>query len=289
MKFSMYSGFSPRINSLGPERAADSAASLGFSGVELFCVAKKEYMMSLEDAAKYKNIFSERGLSVACYSAAGSLARYDNIDEVNEDVLSCMLHCVEVAAALGSKNFHHTLFFSLEPEHSHFDFERIYKTVLPAAKKIAARAAELGVTVLYEPQGFYFNGLESFSRFFDEMLKEYSNVGVCGDVGNSLWVDEPVYEIFKKYINYIPHVHLKDYILGDPEDMPDVKQRTRSGRAIKDVPIGAGEIDLKRIFTMLKGVNYSGFVSLEHGGAGGDLDAEAKIAMKLAEEIYNNI
>ena len=59
----------------------------------------------------------------------------------------------------------------------------ILPALLERACAVAAYANSLGLTVLYEPQGFYVNGLDGFTRFFEEMKQRGYRIGVCGDVG----------------------------------------------------------------------------------------------------------
>jgi sugar phosphate isomerase/epimerase len=263
MKFSMYSGFTEYVREHGIEKAAEYAKKNGFSGVEFLYFARDpESIPSVEDGKRYKAVLDSFGLSVACVSMLASVVTYDEPDKVSEFNLDGLMRTVDFAAAVGSKFFHHTLMPVRNPAPpASVSYESLFPVVLEGAKRIADHAAPLGVTVIYEPQGLFFNGREKLGKFYREMKKNCKNVGLCGDFGNSYFVNEEPYALFEEFAEDILHVHVKDYAFVSPSgesvafDAPDAQK--------KEIVIGKGDIDIKRLISIVKRARYDDFVSIE--------------------------
>lgn len=253
------------VDRYGIEQAADCAKELGFSGVEFFFMANHpELIPDIKTAKKYKALLEERGLSTPCVSVGVSLVRNDKPDEICKGDLDGALSALEFAAALGARLFHHTLIMGLSEEKTRgLEYDGIFSLVLDGASIIAKRAAELGVTVLYEPQGKYFNGHERLGKFYKEMKKSYGNVGICCDLGNSFWVGEEPYGFFEEFSKDIKHIHLKDYLITDaPIDEKSAKA-LQGGKYISEAEVGTGVVDMQKFYRLWHSIDYDGFMSLE--------------------------
>ena len=111
---------------------------------------------------------------------------------------------------------HHTLTIGYVPPEGHaVTVQDLLPALLERAGQVAAYANSIGLTVLYEPQGFYVNGLDGFPAFYDAMKARGYDVGVCGDTGNSLYVGCDPAAFFARYASDVRHVHLKDLHLED--------------------------------------------------------------------------
>jgi sugar phosphate isomerase/epimerase len=128
---------------------------------------------------------------------------------------------------------------------------------------VANYCEQLGLICLYEPQGMYVNG-EGLAVFYREMKQRCQNVGICGDVGNSLFVDYDPRRIFDEFAAEIKHVHLKDY---RREQASDGGYPTRGGYRLFDVALGDGHVDILYCLQRLRKIGYRGAYSLEIGGA----------------------
>ena len=168
MDFTYYSHFSANARKNGIEAAADYARALGFSSVEPLGGMDCRYPASVEEASHMKRVLHAHGMRTACYSVG--LTVWNNTDAAET---SLMKH-LEIAAAAGSPYLHHTLLLSLKPIPNGPTYEEAMEAVLPAARRIAHRAKELGVMCLYEPQGLYFNGLSGFGRHKRKLRKNLS-------------------------------------------------------------------------------------------------------------------
>ena len=262
MQFTMYSRFIPTLAKLGAEATADYAINLGFSSVEVLEVTSPGHPSVIPDretAKKIRRIFHERGLTVACYSVGTCIYRSPEAEE-------SLRYQAEIAAELGSPFLHHTLVPWLKLPENAPTFDEALENVADAAARIAEYAAPLGVTCLYEDQGLYANGVDGFGRFYREIKKRTNNVGVCGDVGNVLFVDESPVPFFREFIGEIRHVHIKDYLYKtDTVVSPGMYWLgTGHGNWVRDTMIGHGDLDIAGCMKILKDAGYTGALAFEN-------------------------
>lgn len=258
LNLSMYSGFSEAIRLCGIEEAARRAADMGFSSVELLETAKNPsagVIPNVECAHRAREILVRYGLSLSCYSLGARLWSPNASAEQTALQEARLFHFAEVAAALGSPFFHHTL----APAYDDTPYQAVFDAVLPFALRVVDHAESLGLTVLYEPQGRYFNGSEGFGRIYRAVKAERPRIGVCGDIGNTVFVDEDPAIFFGEYAGEIRHVHLKDYYLhtenGDP---------TKHGFFVRAAVIGEGNVDIPACLSLLRAAGYTGAFAIEH-------------------------
>ena len=262
MQFTMYSRFNPTLAKLGADATADYAANLGFSSVEVLETTPPGHPSVIPDRETAKNIrriFSEHGLTVACYSVGTCIYRSPEAEE-------SLKYQAEIASELGSPFLHHTLVPWLKLPENAPTFDEALENVADAAARIAEYAAPLGVTCLYEDQGLYANGVDGFGRFYREIKKRTNNVGVCGDVGNVLFVDESPVPFFREFIGEIRHVHIKDYLYKtDTAVSPGMYWLgTGHGNWVRDTMIGHGDLDIAGCMKILKDAGYTGALAFEN-------------------------
>lgn len=257
-KIAFYAGFNDFLREHGAEEAAKLTKKYGFSGVEFLFMARDGEIPTKETAQKYKRALEAEGLEVACVSCGASLVKAEAPSVTDMNTIENLCKAVDFAKAVGSNLFHHTLYLNVwqPPVFGYYD---AYKAIVNGAELVANYAASRGMTVIYEPQGWFFNGCEGFLKFYREIKLRCKNVGICFDVGNTYWVDEEPSAFLEATIDDVFHVHIKDYIIDDKTS----EYKTRSGRYIKEVPVGQGEIKLIDLITKLKDSGYSGYYSNE--------------------------
>ncbi len=270
MKIASYTQFYRDLHANGIAHAIKHSAELGFDAVEFLSTAETDLscLFNADEAAKR---LSDCNLTVVCYSMAENLFGGDLIA-----TRSRVDRSIEMAASLGSPFVHHTLYTSLSLTAHSPSFQEMLAGVLPLAEHIAARCREYGITCLYEPQGMYFNGIDGLSRLVSVMKAKYSNIGVCGDSGNSYFADVDPLAIFRMFAAEIRHVHIKDYRYTDFPIPSKERYISRGGKHIAAVTMGDGDVDIPGIFDVLHSVSYNGAVSLEFDGT----DAELKTAIQ---------
>ena len=186
MKFTMYHNFADYVRDKGIEEAAEIALQLGFSSVEMFAAIVPGFenaISSVEEAKHMRTVLEKYHLPMSCYSVYVDLWR--NPDNERE-----LMKQAEIAAELGSPYFHHTLLPCDKDEAGFSNYDEAVCEIVEVAARIADYADTLGVTCIYEDQGYYVNGVEGFGKFWNRIKKRCKNVGICGDLGNILFGDE---------------------------------------------------------------------------------------------------
>ena len=273
MKKSNYSVFFRDVRQNGVEYAVAHTVDMGYDGVEIFDVCRpSRWISDRSKMLELKALLQKNKLPVSCFSVALDLLSED-IDEV---MASAIKH-VEYTAELGSPYFHHTLIPNLKFEKLKYSFDEAFMRVIDNAEKIAGRCNELGIVCLYEPQGAYFNGVENLERLLLEVRGRGYNVGICGDLGNSLFADCQPIEVFRYFFNEIKHIHVKDFTVS--ETPAEGAYVSLGGKYIVDATVGQGNADIKSCLGCLKG--YDGFYSFEVK----EPDGEMKKAFDTVERI----
>ena len=257
MKISSYNTFASDLKSHGMKYALEHSRRLGFDGIELISI--KGAMPFDESLDEAKRLIAEYEMPLVCYSVYASLLPPDT-----EEAERMLIRHAEIAARLGSPYFHHTIAPPLSLTSDSPVYDDLLEPILRSAERVAKHCEELGLVCLYEPQGVYFNGVDGLGRFYEEMKKRCQCVGICGDMGNSLFVDCPPVDIIKRFDTDIKHLHAKDYLISDsPRDGLECHYIS-SGHWLCDVAIGTGSSDLPACLSQLSG--YDSYVSIEKGG-----------------------
>ena len=268
MTFTSYFGFSADLSARGAEAAAAHAAALGYDSVELLSSYTAKTLFPRQyPAADVRRALDAHGLTVACYSLYAHL-----LAKEEEELYREFAEHVAYARALGTPYMHYTLRPGERTEEDP-GFGEMLAAILPRAATIADMAKKEGIVCLFEPQGRYFNGVEGLTAFYRAISERCENVGICGDMGNSLFVDCAPGDIFRALGSEIRHVHIKDYVISDT---PLGKAgRSSGGRYLADAVPGRGSIDFESCFSVLRKVGYDGAIAFEFASS----DEEVKETM----------
>jgi sugar phosphate isomerase/epimerase len=211
----------------------------------------------------------ENGLRCACYSVGIYLPADDLGPRRDQSAVMILRSCADYAHILGSPYLHHTLLPGrVSDEAPSAVLDRLLPSLLTRAGQVADYDKMLGLTTLYEPQGYYVNAPDGFARFFEEMKRRGYAVGVCGDVGNPWYADSDPEAFFARYAGEIRHVHIKDVFLADSrEECARISSRpwdlTSGGCFVTDAPLGKGVVDIDACMAHLRRVGYEGAFALE--------------------------
>lgn len=272
-QLSMYAFFTDILRKEGAHEAARFAHECGFAAAEILEAVRPgaKFLFADADAArKAREQMDAHGVRCACYSVSINILSDVLGPGQNVSGVEALKRSADYASILGSPFLHHTLTIGYRPPCGSV---QTVKDILPAllerAGEVAAYANGLGLTVLYEPQGFYVNGLEGFPMFYEAMKARGYRVGVCGDTGNSLYVGCDPTAFFARYAAEILHVHLKDFHIEN--DVLNRQNATasrcwdviRDGRYITETRLGDGMVDLDACMRELNRVGYAGAYSLE--------------------------
>lgn len=230
----------------------------------------------VETAKKAKLTFDKYGLKVACHSACVNL--WNDVrktgaimecglstEELSRAEEQFLMKQIEVAAVLEAPYVHHTLLPWLTLPSDAPEYEDAIETAVEAAVRVADYAATFGITCIYEDQGYYVNGVEGFDGFYSKVKARCKNVGICGDLGNILFVNETPEAFLEANMKDICHVHIKDYLWKKAKVSPGIYwYKAKEDSWLRDTMIGNGVVDFEACMKLLKDAGYNGYFSLEN-------------------------
>ena len=269
MNVAMYTDFFKTLKSDGVLKAADLAKAAGFDSVEMLEIRGLGLIPDEKSARQTREILSDRGLEMSCYSFAVDMIpfdKYGNIVGDTEESERMTIDAARIASKIGAPYFHHTLVTNLRPDLHMLKpaYNEVFETLVGAASRIARACNDMGITVLYEPQGFYVNGSKNFGEFYNEMKRLGYDVGVCGDMANTLFADERPVDFYKNFVSEIRHVHVKDYeCLGRKYDPERKCLLSLGGTVYSETELGAGAVGFQECMRILRKADYRGAFSLE--------------------------
>ena len=261
LKFAIYSQFTDKIDQLGASGAAEYALRLGFSAAELFSSTEggEDILSDLTTVRGIHTTMKEHNLPVVCYSVYSNLWHNPNAEKI-------LMQKAEFASELECPYLHHTLFPPYSLQQGDPSYEEVLEKIADSAAKIADHAAQYGVTCLYEDQGIYFNNVEGYDGFWQEMRRRCKNVGICADFGNILFVDGKPQDFLTRFVSEVKHVHIKDYLRKTVDRSPGLYwSQARKNLWLRDTMVGHGVVDFEPCMKLLQDAGYHGFYALELG------------------------
>lgn len=131
-----------------------------------------------------------------------------------------------------------------------------------AVKKILSLTEDTGINLGMENHGRLANEKE----FLDKILQQVDSdrLGLTLDTGNFYWYGYPLsqlYEIMKYYARGVKHTHIKN--IRYPAEKREIKREIgwEYGKFVS--PIYEGDVDHKRVVSILKEAGYDGDITIE--------------------------
>ncbi|MBE6651348.1 MAG: sugar phosphate isomerase/epimerase [Ruminococcaceae bacterium] len=231
----------------------------------------------IETAKRAKEKLDEYGMKCSCLSRGiNMLSHADPVKELKK--------AVDVAHAIGSPYLHHTMQLALTYKDLPL-WQDVEPKFVEVSREVAYYAGEKGMECIYEDQGYLINTPERLNSIITKI--GLPNVGVCLDVGNSLYYEIPAEEYAGKFAKLIKHVHVKDYIRKTT--CPGRTQgwgRSIEGNYLYHCPIGHGVVDFEKIMTILIREGYNGYYSLEGCGMS-DVNAGVKLCLDNLQYFFD--
>ena len=160
---------------------------------------------------------------------------------------------IDIAAELGVKIVRHDVGHRPVENTSVAQFEKDLPIVAAACREVADYASQYGICT----------NLENHGRHFQVEAVDRKNFSCFIDVGNCCGVDEDPYSAALNNIDIVTMFHFKDNYLRRWVPDPENWSRTKHGNYCKGSITGYGDIDLRRIVTLIKDSGFDGFVSIE--------------------------
>ncbi|MBR5519325.1 MAG: sugar phosphate isomerase/epimerase [Clostridia bacterium] len=262
-KIVSFSPFFTDLHAQGIDYAAARAKEVGFDAVEFIAGSLDGHdLYDNPDASRFASVLTQNDLGVGCYSVCADFV-------YTEKTVENLLRNADFAVSLGAPYLHHTLAPYLTANPRVPEFETLFAQTVEAAVRVAEYCKTLGLTVLYEPQGIYFNGTARLQRFFAEVSAQCSNVGICADFGNPMFVGEAPAELIAHFAPFARHAHVKDYLHTPAYVGTELSEEfcLADGSWLTAIACGKGSVDVKGCLAALKAVGYNGAFALECNGS----------------------
>ncbi|HAK46849.1 MAG TPA: hypothetical protein DCO79_13145 [Spirochaeta sp.] len=209
------------------------------------------------------SLIKELNIEVSCYTILNDFVTS------SEDCMDNFRKDLNNASVLGA-SFVRVL--TGEPEGSDAVDRKI---MIQRFKQAADAAGNKEITLVIENIGSLSGHSKEAVAIIEEVDSPYLRINF--DTANPLLADEDPVDALKHMLPYISYVHLKDFITEKSPDFSKYSeaqwriQTSRNEVKMTGITPGKGDVDLNRIFEILKENNYSGFVSAEYEN---DIDAE---------------
>lgn len=217
------------------DRVIRMAHVMGYDGVEIARTHLVEYSES--DIGTVKDYVAKYGLAV--YGIQGGNP-YTNVDFGKKRIeIARRLDCPVVNLGPGV------------PYKRGESFEKAWDSTLEALKELRDYAKAYGIEAAVEPEirpllSPYIPTVDRY-QLYEGVRARLPDIGLVLDVEHALAVYENPYFIIRKYRDSLKIMHVSDTI----------------GRLHLHLVPGAGEMDFRALFTVLKEVGYRNFISVE--------------------------
>ena len=152
------------------------------------------------------------------------------------------------------------------------------KACLPLAKELGVI---LGIENHYKDGNWLYPEFAQKKDVFVDLLKlipESDHFGVQYDPSNAVVAGDDPVELLREIVHRVVSMHASDRYLADGATLDDLKTAEGStgyASILKHGVTGKGLNDYPTIFSILRGANYSGWISIEDGMNGMDEMAES--------------
>ncbi len=239
----------------------DMAKEIGFDAIEFIGLHREEdctYQWKLETAEKIRRHCERIGLDIPAYTVGADLINGDADEAVEE-----LFRCLEITKRLGASVMRHDITFKL-PEG--WTYKDAIGVAVPRIRRVADKAAELGITTCLENHGVIFQAPERVEELILAVDRE--NFGWLCDIGNFLCADCEPAASCKVAAKYTVHAHAKDFLFRRASETACAGFRieTTGGNRLRGTVVGHGIVPVGECIRILKDGGYDGYVSLEFEG-----------------------
>ncbi|MCK9859325.1 sugar phosphate isomerase/epimerase [Paenibacillus sp. ATY16] len=240
----------------------------------------------LADAVREKA--KETGVELSNYSMPANFVQ-DGEDAFQAEVARVKDH-VDLVNRLGMKHMRHDVTaFTLPPESMTIQwFEENLHHMVRGSRLIADYAAAYGITTTIENHGFSVQASDRVQRVLHEVNRP--NFKTTLDVGNFLCVDENPLVGVSRNLPYASLIHIKDFYIRPSDESPGGGDWFKSahGTYLRGAIAGHGDLDLRRIFRLIKQSGYDGYLTVEFEGME-ECRMASSIAMDNVKRLWQEI
>lgn len=228
------------------ERIVEQALAMGYHGVEIRGL-EGELHLPLAPALSAKpeavrKVFAEKKLELVCLGASASLTSRDENKLIAEK--KALLEFIELASRLGCP---YVRFFAGEVQ-KRDTANKAFTRMVDGVRGLADAAARQGVCLLVENGGDF---RDSWSMWQLCDAVDHPGLRIC-------WNQVHAMSVLESASFSLPRLRTKMALIH----MGDARFDER-GVLIEHVPLGEGDIDIKKQIEILKGLVYRGYLMYE--------------------------
>ncbi len=218
----------------------------------LFHPEKKYSLATPEDVQVLAADVKAAGLRV------GGFCMANRFEERPDFELQWCAKVAQGAAALGCKAVRIDIRASKRPTP-----ELVEVVLVPLLKKLMAQTEATGVSFGIENHGRVTNDPDVLQALFDGVGSP--RLGLTLDTGNFYWFGHPLSKLYQLYERFAPrvvHTHCKS--IQYPEELREQQRTMGLEYAKRCCPIDQGDIDFRRVVSILKQAGYANDLCIEN-------------------------
>ncbi|MBB6729844.1 sugar phosphate isomerase/epimerase family protein [Cohnella zeiphila] len=227
----------------------------------------------------------EAGIELSNYSMPANFVQ-DGEEAFQAEVARVKEH-VDLLRRLGIKHMRHDVTaFTLPPEKMTIQwFEENLAWMVRGSRMIADYAAPYGITTTIENHGFSVQASDRVQRVLQAVNRP--NFKTTLDIGNFLCADENPLVGVRRNLPYASLVHVKDFYIRPYDEPPGGGEWFTSahGTFLRGAIVGHGDLDVRRLFRLIKQSGYDGCLTIEFEGME-ECRSASRIAMDNARRLW---
>lgn len=277
MKFGVSSYSFSRLVASGQMTQIDvvrKTREMGFDFIEIAGLALPAGETPEAFATTIRDTCAEIGLEVRNYTIGADFLKGSNGDwkaEVNR-----LEGELKIASLLGVSGMRHDATSGFPAGHTGpRGFDDALPTLAAGCRAVTEKAAALGIRTMVENHGFFCQDSDRVEKLVNAV--NHPNFGLLIDMGNFLCADEDPARAVGRVAAHGVHVHAKDFHVraGERPNPGAGWFRSRSGNYLRGAIIGHGDVPVQTCIAIMKGVGYTGGLSIEFEGMEAPVEAIA--------------
>ena len=229
------------------------AAKEGYAAVELLDCFLRE---NDEEIFAVKKLAEECGVRIGCYSIGNDFAQKE--EHVRKQQVGYVKKGIQTASKLGAPVLR---VFGGSPKDG-ISYEQALPWIVEGFRACIPLVEEKNIVMAMENHGT----LSGSAKQVLEIIKKVgsSRFGAAVDLGNFLLVDETPSESVKKVLEYVKHVHCKDFAPAPADEMRFFT--SLAGKKYVGCVLGEGVANVGASLRLLKKQKFAGMISIEYEG-----------------------
>lgn len=237
------------------------AKEMGFDGIEFAEIHapegtdKKEYARMLREEA------DKCEMDIVAYCIGANF-----LDDTDAEI-ERLKGEVDIAEILGVSVMRHDASGGYDDEiRQQRGFSNALPVLVRGYKEVTEYAKTKGIRTAIENHGFFCQDSARVEAVINGVADD--NFGALIDIGNFLCADENPAVAVGNLVNYVFHVHAKDFHIKSGNSFAPVDGffKSRGGNFLRGAIIGHGDVPVVQCLRIIKNAGYNGYITVEFEG-----------------------